>query len=210
MSKNNTNLILIENFNVEEKKYYEKANEFFCSLDKSEMEYIYSVITKKNKKKKTISLRFLEWFVTKYCKLYNTMICVNNKYNNIERYYVNNYYKSYLSAFHKNFMDPFKRTKTSLKFMYKCNGFEFITSLCQLNFIKWSIEYDILKYVMNNQDTLTLKIDYVNNFYKKSKVKSITKIDNDINNSYVVIDLDLKKFSELTKSDKKKLFSIEL
>ena len=74
------------------------------------------------------------------------MICVNNKYNNIERYYVNNYYKSYLSAFHKNFMDPFKRTKTSLKFMYKCNGFEFITSLCQLNFIKWSF----FKYFFHN------------------------------------------------------------
>ena len=79
-----------------------------------------------------------------------------------------------------------------------------------MNFIKWSIEYDILKYVMNNQDTLILKIDYVNNFYKKNKVKTITKIDNDINNSYVIIDLDLKKISELTKSDKKKLFSIEL
>lgn len=196
------NIISIDNFTVKEKLYYERANNFYCNLDKETITIIYSIITKKNKKNK-LSLRFLDWFVTKYCKLYNISITVDNEYNSIHKYDINNNYKAQLKALHKNYLDPFKRTKKSFKFIYKCQGYEFTTSLCQLNFLKWIIEYDILKYVMNNYEKLSEKVEYVNKALKKKKELNFSKN----NDSSLTVDLNFEKISN---EDKKKLLVLTI
>ena len=72
-----TDLITIDKFSEIEKLYFIRINNFYKNLSNCDMQHVYDIITK-NKSK--ISLRFLDWFVTKYCKMYNTIIKVNNKY----------------------------------------------------------------------------------------------------------------------------------
>ena len=86
MSVKNNQVVSIDNFNKIEELYYNRANDFYINLDKDTMLDVYSIITKKHKRKKKISLRFLDWFVTKYCKLYSISINVNNQYNKEDKY----------------------------------------------------------------------------------------------------------------------------
>ena len=207
MSKKNNQVISIDKFNKIEELYYNRANDFYINLDKGTMLDVYSIITKKHKRKKKISLRFLDWFVTKYCKLYSISINVNNQYNKEDKYNINNRYKAQLKSFHKIYLDPFKRTKESFKFIYKCQGYEFITSLCQLNFMKWIIEYDILKYVINNYETLIEKVEYVNNLHKKNKNDEKSSLYSFNSSSSLTVDLDNNK---LSKKDNKKRLILEI
>ena len=203
MSKKNNQVISIDKFNKIEELYYNRANEFYINLDKDIMLDVYSIITKKHKRKKKISLRFLDWFVTKYCKLYSISINVNNQYNKENKYNINNRYKAQLKSFHKIYLDPFKRTKESFKFIYKCQEYEFITSLCQLNFMKWMVEYDILKYVIDNYETLIEKVEYVNNLHKKNKNDEKSSLYSFNSSSSLTVDLDNNKVSN--KDNKKRL-----
>jgi hypothetical protein len=207
MSKKNNQVISIDKFNKIEELYYNRANDFYINLDKDTMLDVYSIITKKHKRKKKISLRFLDWFVTKYCKLYSISINVNNQYNKEDKYNINNRYKAQLKSFHKIYLDPFKRTKESFKFIYKCCGYEFITSLCQLNFMKWIIEYDILKYVINNYETLIEKVEYVNNLHKKNKNDEKESLYSFNSSSSLTVNLDNNK---LSKKDNKKRLILEI
>ena len=196
----------IKHFNNVDKLYYEKANIFYKNLDSETMDMIYSIITKKKRKKK-ISLRFLDWFITKYCKLYNITIKIDNKYNKIDKCDINSYYKAYLRSFHKSHMDPFKRTKKKekiFKFDYTCNGYTFTTTLSQLNFIKWIIENDILPYIINNYDELFQKIDHVNKFYKKKKLNNSVKLTNSI----TTVDLSFKKLNSMSIEEHNELFTM--
>jgi len=203
MSKKNNQVISIDKFNKIEELYYNRANEFYINLDKDIMLDVYSIITKKHKRKKKISLRFLDWFVTKYCKLYSISINVNNQYNKENKYNINNRYKAQLKSFHKIYLDPFKRTKESFKFIYKCQEYEFITSLCQLNFMKWMVEYDILKYVIDNYESLIEKVEYVNNLHKKNKNDEKASLYSFNSSSSLTVDLDNNKVSN--KDNKKRL-----
>ena len=203
MSKKNNQVSSIDKFNKIEKLYYNRANEFYINLSENIMLDVYSIITKKHKRKKKISLRFLDWFVTKYCKLYSISINVNNQYNKENKYNINNRYKAQLKSFHKIYLDPFKRTKESFKFIYKCQEYEFITSLCQLNFMKWMVEYDILKYVIDNYETLIEKVEYVNNLHKKNKNDEKASLYSFNSSSSLTVDLDNNKVSN--KDNKKRL-----
>ena len=207
MSVKNNQVVSIDNFNKIEELYYNRANDFYINLDKDTMLDVYSIITKKHKRKKKISLRFLDWFVTKYCMLYSISINVNNQYNKEDKYNINNRYKAQLKSFHKIYLDPFKRTKVSFKFIYKCHGYEFTTSLCQLNFMKWIIEYDILKYVINNYETLIEKVEYVNNLHKKNKNDEKSSLYSFNSSSSLTVDLDNNKVS---KKDNKKRLILEI
>ena len=142
---------------------------------------------------------------------YNTIIKVNNKYTNNDKFNINIHYKAQLRSYKKDYMDPFKRQKSSKKFKYECNNFEFITSLCQLNFMKWIVENEILLYVNENYEYLYSKIDYVNLFYKKNKnnSSSSTGSNNSIDtNSSFTIDIGFNKIYEMPKI--KKIFVMEL
>lgn len=205
---NESDLITIDNFSEIEKLYFTRINNFYKNLSIDEMQQVYDIITK-NKNK--ISLRFLDWFVTKYCKMYNTIIKVNNKYTNNDKFNINIHYKAQLRSYKKDYMDPFKRQKSSKKFKYSCNNFVFVTSLCQLNFMKWIVENDILLFVNDNYSYLSSKIDYVNLFYKKNKTSSssnssLSSIDT---NSSFTVDTNFNIIEE--KKVKKKIsFVIEL
>ena len=204
----NNDLITIEKFSEIEKLYYIRIHNFYKNLEHSELKNVFDIITK-NKSK--ISLRFLDWFVTKYCKMYNTIIKVNNKYTNNDKFNINIHYKAQLRSYKKDYMDPFKRQKSSKKFKYECDVYSFITSLCQLNFMKWIVENNILLYVNENYEYLSSKIEHVNFFYKKNKNSSSSNssLNTIETNSSFTVDINFNKIEDDNKKVKKS-FVMEL
>jgi hypothetical protein len=95
-----------------------------------------------------ISLRIVDWFTTNYSKQYYTVydVCKNN--DDIIRFKVFDDYKLKLKAYSKRRFDPFCRWDR-ISFPYK-NGLHIQTTIGQLNFFKWAIENDIIKYINDN------------------------------------------------------------
>lgn len=173
------NVINIDSFKKKEKMLFDVINDFFFKCSRNDIDKIINVIGGKYK----ISLRFLDWFVTRYCFLYKTSIQINNKYNNEQDFNVNISYKAQLKSFKKKCFDPFKRKN---KFFYSfntnvntntdenANNYSILTTLGQLNFFKWALSYDIINYVENNFEQINSKINYVNTFFKKNIIDDNT------------------------------------
>ena len=108
-------------------------------------------------KGESISLRLIDWFVTNYCKKHNILYNINdfkgdqpNKTPDQLRSFdnfiiVHNNYKGQLKAYSKRNFDPFCR-RNRIRFYYEDNKY-FITTVGQLNFFKWALEYNIIDYI---------------------------------------------------------------
>jgi hypothetical protein len=104
-----------------------------------------------------ISLRLIDWFVTNYAKKNFTvyMIPTQNKCSTIingqegvERFKVHDRYKQELIAYSKERFDPFSRRE---RIEIPCtDGSVLKTTIGQLNFFKWAIENQVIKYIENN------------------------------------------------------------
>jgi hypothetical protein len=114
--------------------------------------------------KSCLSLRLIDWFVTKYSKNNNTeYIWGKNNFN------VFNSYKSQLKAYSKKQMDPFcRRQRVSLS----SNGKSITTTCGQMNFFKWAIENGILKYVVDNYTSIDIAMKAENKYNSKKKFSS--------------------------------------
>jgi hypothetical protein len=170
-----TNIIDISKFKKKEKMLYDVVNDFFNKCSKEEINKIISIINGKYK----ISLRFLDWFVTRYCYLYKTSIPINNNYNKEQDFNINISYKAQLKSFKKKCFDPFKRKNKfyhsfdlQLKDTYSSSTI--LTTLGQLNFFKWALSFDVINYVENNFDKINSKILHVNSFFKKNIIDNNT------------------------------------
>jgi len=166
------NIIEICNLKKKEKMLYDVVNDFFKKCPQEEVKKIISIIEGKYK----ISLRFLDWFVTRYCYLYKTSIIITNIYNKENDFNINISYKAQLKSFKKKCFDPFKRKN---KFYYSFGESNLIlnnsilTTLGQLNFFKWALSFDIINYVEKNFEAINSKINYVNSFFKKNIIDTI-------------------------------------
>ena len=94
-----------------------------------------------------ISLRIIDWFVTNYCKKYNIFWIENN-----QRFVVYVNYKLQLKAYSKKYFDPFCR-RERICFHYDNTNNYLITTVGQLNFIKWMIDNNIINYIKNKRKT---------------------------------------------------------
>lgn len=96
-----------------------------------------------------LSIRVLDWFVTNYAKKYNII------YQLKDGTYFNVYldYKSQLKGYKKKMFDPFCR-KRRIPFNYSENKCV-ITTIGQLNFFRWAIKNEAIKYVMDNLNNIT-------------------------------------------------------
>lgn len=93
-------------------------------------------------KKKNISLRNLEWFITDYSKKKNLTYTTKKG----TQFTVHCAYKSSLDGYSKKLFDPFCRTE---KFEYEIPGTntKVMTTVAQLNFIKWCITNNVIEQV---------------------------------------------------------------
>lgn len=117
--------------------------------------------------KSKISLRLIDWFVTNYSKKYGTsyeIIIDGEKIHVIV--YVN--YRSQLKAYSKKNLDTFCRGERISLIDNDDN--EILTTVGQLNFFRWAIEYKILDYINKNIKTIEKDMTLsLKNVYKKKK-----------------------------------------
>ena len=117
-------------------------NNFYSTEDSKNSEYLRDIL----EKRKGISLRNLEWFITTYSKNNNLTYTTKSGIS----FAVHCAYKSSLDGYSKKLFDPFCRTE---KFNYKIPNTEGIhvqTTVAQLNFIKWCITNNIIDYLTEN------------------------------------------------------------
>jgi hypothetical protein len=115
-----------------------------------------------------ISLRVIDWFVTNYAKKNNIIydIIINNK---IKRFNVYLDYKAQLNAYSKKLFDPFCR-RDRIEFEFKDNIPSIETTVGQLNFFRWCIENNILRYIKNNLEHIEYDMNTsIRNQYTKKE-----------------------------------------
>lgn len=160
-------------FDQKELCYYRKVNNFFKTSSFEQIEMMIDIIRSgaKNKDipKSKISLRLLDWFVTKYPKKIN--LTLENESNDIEIFDVRMSYKAHLKSSKKRCFDPFRRRQ---KFLYHFPNTKYTveTTLCQLNFFKWLFSCDVLSYVEKNLKHINKEMIAANKEDKEKKKNS--------------------------------------
>ena len=123
-----------------------------------------------------ISIRVIDWFVTNYAKKNNIIYELDDNCENGKFFNVYLQYKCQLKSYKKKIFDPFCR-KEKIGFYYdeyKC----VITTIGQLNFFKWTIKYDVLKYIKNNLKDITDDMIATNKYFiNKYNINSSNSTD---------------------------------
>ena len=153
-----------------------------------------------------ISLRIVDWFATNYSKKNYTIYTTNKE----SRFKVYNDYKLKLKAYSKKRFDPFCRWER-ITIPYK-NDIHIQTTIGQLNFFKWALENDVIKYITENYHSIDQDMN-VRNSVNKAKNYSISSTDsnsstcsnisNDSNNSNNSNNKTRKKREELSSNASK-------
>jgi hypothetical protein len=144
--------------------YFKMIDRYFKKCNEDLVKKMVNIINAES----IISLRVLEWVVTKSNKK-----SINIKINNNDYFSINIMYKAQLKSYKKKNFDPFRRDK---KFYYNYDHSDsskkVLTTLGQLNFFKWAISNKIIDYVEKNyEDINKLMINY----NKEEKVKKTEK-----------------------------------
>lgn len=178
-------------FSSKELCYYKTIHKFFKKCGDKEIIRMLDIINGDS----TISLRVLDWFVTRYSK--RKIDFSDSNENTIDSFDVHISYKSELKSYKKKYFDPFRRRR---KFYYPLylneshyrnknffdsntsntsnNSREVIllyTTLGQLNFFMWAITNNIINYVEKNLEQISKAMNSNNKDEKKKKQKLITK-----------------------------------
>lgn len=125
-----------------------------------------------------ISLRIVDWFVTNYAKKYFTVYeIVNELSNNKSRFKVYHDYKLKLKAYSKKRFDPFCRWER-ISIPYDEQRY-METTIGQLNFFKWALQHDIIKYIEENYDEIENDMNNRNSTSKRrSPINNEGRTDN--------------------------------
>lgn len=112
-----------------------------------------------------ISLRIVDWFATNYAKKYYTLYSLES-IGTIKRFKVYDDYKLKLKAYSKRRFDPFCRwERTQIPY----NDGTFIeTTIGQLNFFKWAIENNVIKYIEENYQEIEDDMNARNSISKRN------------------------------------------
>lgn len=128
-----------------------------------------------------VSLRLLDWLITNYAKSHNIIYNINvggiDKQLNV---YLN--YKTQLKAYSKKQFDPFQRRERIAFKVENTNGDPqtIVTTIGQLNFFRWAIQNDILKYAEHNIKEIekdmnaSIQLRKESNSKQRNKRKDIT------------------------------------
>jgi len=134
-----------------------------------------------------ISLRIIDWFVTNYAKKHDTVYNIQNTSSSAsaiqdvsdghpskcgKRFKVYVDYKLKLKAYSKRRFDPFCRWER-ISVPYK-NGNFIQTTLGQLNFFKWALENDVIRYIKENYSDVENDMNTRNNTSKRNAKQSST------------------------------------
>ena len=132
-------------------KFYKKDN----NLDK-----MLNIINGQSK----ISLRIVDWFSTNFAKKYFSVYDIERN-GRLERFKVYCDYKLKLRAYSKKRFDPFCRWER-ITVPYQDNKY-IQTTIGQLNFFKWAIQNDVVKYIEDNYAEIESDMNVRNSSAKK-------------------------------------------
>ena len=108
----------------------------------------------------------MDWFVTNYSKKHYTVYDLVGSGSSAKRFKVYVDYKLKLRAYSKKRFDPFCRWDR-INVPHK-NGTTYIqTTLGQLNFFKWAIENEVLRYIQENYTAIETDMNIRNNTTRK-------------------------------------------
>ena len=167
LSTKSTNEIVLDAkntvFSSKEKLYYKMVDRFFRNAGQDNIKKMIDIIESEY----YISLRLLDWFVTRYANKYKTTY---NLTNENDRFNVHISYKAQLKSYKKKYFDPFRRRKKFLYYYDKSDKSKKMeTTIGQLNFFRWAFSYEILNYVENNYKAIHNAMVVSNKEDKKRK-----------------------------------------
>jgi hypothetical protein len=113
--------------------------------------------------KSLVSLRMIDWFITKYAKINNIHYEIQGK-----NFSIYDNYKSQLKAYSKRQIDPFCRRNRLCVIKH---GHEIVTTIGQLNFFRWAIEHHVIKYIYDHFDVIELAMKSENKTLSRKKRK---------------------------------------
>lgn len=116
-----------------------------------------------------ISLRIVDWFATNYAKKYYTVYDIEE---NDKRFKVYIDYKLKLKAYSKRRFDPFCRWDR-ITIPYKEDN-SIQTTIGQLNFFKWALENDVIKYIENNYQIIEKDMNNRNSTSRRKENNSLS------------------------------------
>lgn len=134
---------------------------FYAQSDN--MDYMLRIINGESK----ISLRIIDWFATNYAKKYYTLYSIHNTGRRF-KVYVD--YKLKLKAYSKKRFDPFCRWDR-INVPYKDDKY-IQTTIGQLNFFKWALENDVIRYIEENYANIEKDMNNRNSNAKKNSMCS--------------------------------------
>jgi len=113
-----------------------------------------------------MSMRCINYFVITYAKEYNT--CIEQPDGSMVNIYRS--YRNWLQTFRRSKFDAFRRGP---RITITCGGSDIITTLGQLHYIYWLDTHNILKYLLENKDSI---VAHMNNRLKEcTTIKKQTK-----------------------------------
>ena len=116
----------------------------------------------------SVSLRALDWLVTNYSKKHN--VTCKSKSNTMF-----NIHQGYKAALHinkrRNF-DPFRR-RTRLRVHYDGGFVE--STIGQLNFMQWAEEHGVMKYLIENLESIDKEMNDTTKQSRQRKKQGLTK-----------------------------------
>ena len=117
-----------------------------------------------------ISLRIVDWFATNYAKKNFTLYNIIDFNGKERRFKVYVDYKLKLKAYSKKNFDPFCRWDR-ISIPYK-DGNNIETTIGQLNFFKWTLENNIIKYIEDNYEEIEEDMNNRNSTSKRKEQNS--------------------------------------
>lgn len=168
--------------------HYKIINNYYKGLSREKVITMIDIVGGKSK----ISLRLLDFFITRYANKYKIRFeRVNNTFiegkpedrfdSRIdEGFNVHISYKAQLKSYTKTYFDPFRRRKKFKYYFDKDHTLMLCTTLGQLNFFKWAFTNSVIEYVQANYATISKAMLTINKTdkAKKQRAKRKTKKSN--------------------------------
>ena len=157
--------------------YYKIIDKYYKNLDKGKVLSMIEIVDGKSK----ISLRLLDWFVTRYSNKYKIRFDKNDHVSDLKDdkfdrkldkgFNVHISYKAQLKSYKKRYFDPFRRRKKFKYYFDKEKKISLCTTIGQMNFFKWAFSNEVINYVNNNYNTISKAMVNTNKIDKTRKLK---------------------------------------
>lgn len=174
-------------FTKKETFYYKIINKYYKALDMAKILNMIDIIEGRSK----ISLRFLDWFITKYSDRHKIRFEVTKSNGNFDDKIANGFnvhisYKAQLKSYKKKYFDPFRRRKKFKFYFDKEKKVMLCTTIGQLNFFRWVFSNNIIEYITDNFATISKAMALFNKT-EKARKKTVVKQDDQIQQPKLVV-----------------------